>query len=170
MAITPEQFRGTLRLFGAGVTLVTVRAGEQTHGFTATAFVSISQEPPLIGIVADHRGRAIELFREPGAVFAVNFLTHAQQPLSDRFAWSKEDRFAMGAWTTAHTGAPVLADALAWLDCTLFAEHVYGGNTLYIGRVEATWTADGTPAPLLYHNRAYHTLAPLPIATEPPKV
>jgi flavin reductase (DIM6/NTAB) family NADH-FMN oxidoreductase RutF len=56
------------------------------------------------------------------------------------------------------TGAPVLADALAWLDCTIHSRHVAGTHTLYIGRVEASSTPRGEARPLVYWNRDYRAL------------
>jgi len=40
----------------------------------------------------------------------------------------------------AETGAPVLEDALAWLDCTIHARHPAGTHTIYVGEVQASAT------------------------------
>ena len=159
MPINSQEFRDTLCHFPAGVTLVTIRAGEQIHGMTVTAFVSISAEPPLIAVVIDHRGRGHQLLSQPDAVFAVSILHEGQEALSRRFAFSQEDRFAEGNWVTSTTGAPVLADAHAWLDCTIYDRHVAGGNTIYIGEVQATHLTEGEQKPLVYWNRCYSPLA-----------
>jgi 3-hydroxy-9,10-secoandrosta-1,3,5(10)-triene-9,17-dione monooxygenase reductase component len=159
MSISPDAFRNTLRFFAAGVTIVSVKVGERIHGLTATGFVTISQTPPLIAVVIDHRGRAYEMLELPDAVFAVNILREDQEELADRFAKSKEDRFAVGTWTTAVTGAPILQEALAWLDCTIYARHPMGGNTIYIGDVQATCVTDPEPKPLVYWNRSYHVVS-----------
>jgi 3-hydroxy-9,10-secoandrosta-1,3,5(10)-triene-9,17-dione monooxygenase reductase component len=159
MPINSQAFRDTLCHFPAGVTLVTIKAGEQIHGMTVTAFVSISAEPPLIAVVIDHRGRGHQLLEQPDAVFAVNILHEGQEALSRRFAFSKEDRFAEGKWVTAVTGAPILQDAHAWLDCTVYDRHVAGGNTIYIGEVQATQIASDEQKPLVYWNRCYSPLA-----------
>lgn len=160
MAISPDAFRDALRHFPSGVTLVTLAAGGQRHGLTVSAFASVSPEPPLIAVAIDHRHRAHALLERPDAVFAVNILGEEQRPLADRFAWSEEeDRFAAGRWSVAVTGAPVLADALAWLDCTIAARHVAGTHTLYVGRVEASAVPRPDGVPLLYWNRDYRRLA-----------
>ncbi|KAB2965706.1 MAG: flavin reductase [Thermoanaerobaculia bacterium] len=160
MAISSDAFRDALRHFPSGVTLVTLAAGGQRHGLTVSAFASVSPEPPLIAVAIDHRHRAHALLELPDAVFAVNVLGEDQRPLADRFAWSEEeDRFAAGSWSVAVTGAPVLADALAWLDCTIAARHVAGTHTLYVGRVEASAVPRPGGVPLLYWNRDYRRLA-----------
>lgn len=157
MAIDRSQFREALRLFPSGVTVVTVAAGGERHGLTVSAFASVSPEPPLVAIVIDHAHRGHRLLERPGAVFAVNILSEAQRALSERFAWTREeDRFAVGRWTTALTGAPVLADALAWLDCTIASRHAAGGHTIYVGEVLAAASGDGQP--LVYWNRDYRRL------------
>ena len=133
MTITSEQFRDALRHFPAGVTIVTIKTDSQTepHGLTVSAFASISPEPPLIMVAIDHRSSAYPLLEEESAVFAINILAHDQSEMSNRFAWIKdEDRFAIGDWDTAVTGAPILKDALAWLDCTIYTRAKAGTHTI----------------------------------------
>lgn len=160
MTVTADSFRDALRHFPAGVTLVTIQSGEEIHGLTVSAFVSVSPDPPLIAVIIDHKHHAHDLLDRPGAVFAVNILGAADQPLSDRFAWGPDkERFAAGRWTTAATGAPVLADAVAWLDCTIDSRHAAGTHTIYIGAVQASAVPRPDGAPLLYWNRQYRRLA-----------
>ena len=160
MAIPPDEFRDALRHFPAGVTLVTLRAAGEIHGLTVSAFASVSPEPPLVAIMIDHRHRAFELLELPDAVFAVNILGEAQRALSDRFAWGPEaTRFEEGDWTTGATGAPLLADAVAWLDCTIHSRHRAGSHSLYIGEVQASRVNRPDGAPLVYWNRDYRSIA-----------
>lgn len=160
MAISSEQYRDALRLFPAGVTVVTLRAGEEVHGLTVSAFASVSPEPPLVAVIIDHRHKAHALLQEPGTSFAVNILRQEQLELANRFAWIKdEDRFREGGvWARAVTGAPVLADALAWLDCRSHSRFPAGTHTIYIGEVEAASTPGPDGLPLVYWNRGYRHL------------
>jgi flavin reductase (DIM6/NTAB) family NADH-FMN oxidoreductase RutF len=156
MAITSEEFREALRHFPSGVTIVTIQAGGERHGLTVSAFVSVSPEPPLIAVMIDQRHHAYPLLESEGAVFAVNILRQDQEELSNRFAWVKdEDRFAMGHWTTAATGAPVLVNAAAWLDCTIHNRYAAGTHTVYIGEVQASAVPEPDAPPLVYWNRGY---------------
>lgn len=160
MPISSQAFREALRHFPAGVTIVTIRAGETIHGLTVSAFASISPKPPLIMVAIDHHHSAFSLLQRPDAVFAVNILHQDQMELSNRFAWLKdEDRFQAGAWEAAETGAPILADALAWLDCTVYARYPAGTHHIYIGEVQASGTPRSGQAPLVYWNRGYRVLA-----------
>jgi flavin reductase (DIM6/NTAB) family NADH-FMN oxidoreductase RutF len=141
------------------VTVVTIKSGEQCHGLTVSAFASVSPDPPLIAVIIDHRHRAYALLEREGAVFAVNILRQSQIRLSDRFAWvENEDRFLEGSWTTAVTGAPLLTDALAWLDCTIVGRHTAGTHTIYVGEVQASGVPQPDEAPLVYWNRGYRQL------------
>ena len=157
--ITSEEFRLALRHFPAGVTIVTMRAGEQVHGLTVSAFASVSAEPPLIMVIIENRHMAYTLLQEPDAVFAVNILGEEQSELSNRFAWVKdEDRFAQGDWSTAKMGAPILVDALAWLDCRIHARYPAGSHTIYVGAIEASSVPVPEAPPLVYWNRGYRKL------------
>lgn len=156
MGITSEQYREALRHFPSGVTIVTIKADEKRHGLTVSAFASVSPEPPLIAVMIDQRHHAYPLLETEGAVFAVNILRQEQEELSNRFAWVKdEDRFAMGDWTTGVTGAPVLADAAAWMDCIVHERFAAGTHTVYVGEVQASQVPRPDAVPLLYWNRGY---------------
>jgi flavin reductase (DIM6/NTAB) family NADH-FMN oxidoreductase RutF len=159
MAISSEDFRNALSHFPAGVTITTIRSGEHIHGLTVSAFASVSADPPLITVIIDKKHKAHSMIEEEGAVFAVNFLRHDQSELSNRFAWLKDqDRFAEGHWGTAETGAPILLDAMAWLDCRIFARYPAGTHTVVIGEVVATGVPENDPPPLLYWRRGYREL------------
>jgi flavin reductase (DIM6/NTAB) family NADH-FMN oxidoreductase RutF len=157
--ISSEEFRKALRHFPAGVTIVTIRAGERTHGLTVSAFASVSAEPPLIMVILENRHHAHAMLQEPESVFAVNILGEDQSELSNRFAWVKdEDRFALGTWSTKATGAPILVDALAWLDCRVHARYPAGSHTIYVGEVHASHVPKEEAPPLVYWNRGYRKL------------
>ncbi|MBE2201502.1 MAG: flavin reductase family protein [Anaerolinea sp.] len=161
MPISSEQFRNALRHFPAGVTIVTIKTvnDDRLHGLTVSAFASLSPEPPLIMVAIDNRGVGHDMLEQEGTVFAVNILPHDKMDLSNRFAWLKdEDRFAQGDWATAVTGAPILQDALAWLDCTIYARYPTGTHTIYVGHVQASEVPRPDECPLIYWNRGYRQL------------
>ncbi|HOU41105.1 MAG TPA: flavin reductase family protein [Promineifilum sp.] len=162
MPITSESFRDVLRHFPSGVTVVTIQspASDVVHGLTVSAFASVSPEPPLVLVSIDHRTTAYMLLEAAGASFAVNILAHDQMELSNRFAWLKdEDRFQIGDWTTAVTGAPILREAVAWLDCTVYSRFAAGTHTIYIGEVQASGVPRPDVKPLLYWNRGYRQMS-----------
>jgi flavin reductase (DIM6/NTAB) family NADH-FMN oxidoreductase RutF len=159
MTITADDYREVLRHFPSGVTIVTIKSGEQIHGLTVSAFASISPHPPSILVAIDKRHSAHALLQAPDVAFAVNILAADQADLSDRFAWTKdEDRFAVGEWGTAVTGAPILQNCLAWLDCTIANQHDSSTHIIYIGSVQASGVPRADEAPLVYWNREYRQL------------
>src|SRR5688500_7223834 len=91
--------RRTLGMFATGVTVITTREGDQVHGMTANAFMSVSLEPPLVLISVDRRTRMCGLLYG-GRNFGVSVLCATQSELSDRFAGrpnpaAPEPRFEM---------------------------------------------------------------------------
>ena len=120
---------------------------------------SVSPTPPLIMVAIDHKATGYTLMEQEGTVFAVNILAQGMKALSNRFAWVEDaDRFAEGDWGTAVTGAPILQNALAWLDCTIYARYEAGTHTIYIGEVQASGVPRSDEAPLIYWNRDYRRL------------
>lgn len=154
--VSSEVYRDALRHFPSGVTVLTIKTGAKKHGLTVSAFASVSPEPPLVAVMIDQRHNAYQMMEEEDAVFAVNILQQDQEEISNRFAWVKdEDRFAVGTWITVATGAPILAEALAWLDCTIYARYPAGTHTVYIGEVQASGVPRPDEPPLVYWNRGY---------------
>lgn len=160
MSITPDEFKEALRHFAAGVTVVTIKAGDEKHGLTVSAFASVCPDPPLVSIIIDSAHKAHELLEREGATFAVNVLGADQEVLSNRFAYVKDqDRFTEGDWRTATTGAPVLRGAVTWLDCTIHSKHRAGTHTIYVGEVQETRKPSDDYPPLVYWNRGYRRFA-----------
>lgn len=162
MHVDSEALRTTLRLWSCGVTVVTSADSEQRLGMTASSFTSISLEPPLI-LVCLHKQAGTTRLVEKTGVFAVSILGAHQESLSAQFAGFSQlpegkDRFYNVETMTAYTGSPILADAIAWLDCKVF--EMYDGSThqIFVGEVMATGRKDDPVAPLVYHNRAYRQI------------
>jgi flavin reductase (DIM6/NTAB) family NADH-FMN oxidoreductase RutF len=163
VAVAPDDFKRVLSRWTTGVTVVTARAGERIHGMTVSAFTEASLQPPLVLVCADKASHTHPVIAE-GGVFAVNILASEQAELSNRFA-SKHDefrRFEGVSWDTAVTGAPLLAGALAALDCRVVAAHDAGDHVVYVGEVQAV-RLDAERQPLLYHGGRYGRFRP----TEP---
>lgn len=161
MPINSEDFRDALRHFPAGVTVVTIKTRDSArpHGLTVSAFASVSPDPPMILVCIDHRSTSHSLMERSGTVFAVNILPENEAEISNRFAWGEEEtRFDIGEWETAVTGAPVLKNSLAWLDCTIYSRHHAGTHTIYVGEVEASSVPHADGKPLIYWNRDYRKI------------
>jgi flavin reductase (DIM6/NTAB) family NADH-FMN oxidoreductase RutF len=159
MPVTGDEFRAALAHWASGVAVVTSAAGDRIHGMTVSAFSSVSLNPPLVLVCADKTSNTLCVI-EAGGVFAANILGAGQQGLSNRFASKKDEerRFEGIAWRRGVTGAPILAGALAVLDCRVVAAHDAGDHVIYVGRVESAAVTEGDP--LLYYGGAYRGMRP----------
>ena len=157
MPIDEETFKNALRGWATGVTVVTSRSGERLHGMTVSAFSSVSADPPLVLVCANRTSTTHSIIEE-GGVFAVNILADHQQEVSDVFASAEfeDSRLQRVEWSEGKTGAPLIDEALASLECEVSSAHHEGSHTIYIGRVEAVRTRDA--APLVYYKGSYHAL------------
>ena len=156
MAFDPKQQRQIMGLFATGVTVVSTRAGDVEWGMTANAVTSLSLNPPLV-LVAIDRGAQSHAYFKDGGCFAVNILTAQQEEVSTRFAMPGPKDFSGLETRTAETGAPILVDALGWVDCRLHEILPGGDHDIFVGEVVAGAAAEG--APLLFYQGKYAQLA-----------
>lgn len=164
MSFDVEMFKRAMSQFATGVTIVTTRDGDDVHGMTANAFSSVSLDPMLVLVCIAKPLRTHEMIQKSG-IFAVNILALSQREVAERFAGmvpGVEDRFEGIAYQTATTGAPVFDEALAWVDCRLWATYDGGDHTIFVGEVvDGAVLNDGTREPLLYFNRRWAHLGPV---------
>ncbi|MBA3944719.1 MAG: flavin reductase family protein [Herpetosiphonaceae bacterium] len=152
MGIDEAEFRQVLGHFASGVTVVTMQAHGQLHGLTVSAFASLSLDPPLILVCIDRHYPSHEFLQQAGT-FAVNILREDGERLSRHFASRVEDKFAGVAYHQGVTGAPLLDEALATLECKHTTTLPGGDHSIFIGEVIATATHEGNP--LLYYRSGY---------------
>lgn len=156
LVIAPDDFRKVLGHFASGVTIITTcDADGRPTGLTASAFTSVSLDPPLILVCIDHKSQSYPAMLERGQ-FAVNFLRREQEDISRRFATSRLDKFDGVPHRMTEIGLPVLTEALAHVECVTVNKHVEGDHTVFIGRVEGCGATDGMP--LVYYRGKYDGL------------
>jgi flavin reductase (DIM6/NTAB) family NADH-FMN oxidoreductase RutF len=128
-----------MRRFPAGVAVVTVALDEERFAITVGSLVSLSLEPPLVGIAISRQAALHELVRAAGA-FGASLLAEDQAEVAAHFArgvppialWQGID-----ARPGRATGAPLLEGALGWLECRASSELPVGDHTLFVGEVLA---------------------------------
>jgi flavin reductase (DIM6/NTAB) family NADH-FMN oxidoreductase RutF len=147
-------FRRTLGMFATGVTVLTTRVGEQVHGMTANAFMSVSLRPPLVLISIDRRAKMGALLHE-GTRFGVSVLEARQTGLSDRFAGRVEGDPPEATFEIVHE-APLVEGALAHLVARVVRSYWGGDHSLFLGQVEFARYGEGRP--LLFHGGRYERL------------
>ncbi len=157
MAFDPQLQRHIFGRFATGVTVVTTRIGEQLHGMTANAVTSLSLDPPLV-LVAVDRKAGMHAALHAGQCFALNILNDTHEHLSRRFAKSGPKEFADLDVTTAVTGAPILKEALGWVDCRITQVLAGGDHDIFLGEILAGGhNEEGRP--LLYYGGKYRKIA-----------
>ena len=155
--VSGEDFRRACSRFTTGVTIAGVVDPQGApHGLTVNSFTSVSLDPPLVLVALAHSASVMEAFRD-ARFFAVNVLAAGQRALSERFARKGHDRFDGLAWHTGETGAPLLPDTLAEIECAIRYRFTAGDHDLIVGEMVRAAIREGEP--LLYFAGRYHKLA-----------
>ena len=156
MAFDSKEQRRIMGRFATGVTVASTKVGDETFGMTANAVTSLSLDPPLVILCVQKGGQSHDKFSE-GACFALSVLSAEQQELSDRFAFKGPKDFSGLDFETAATGAPILKQALGWVDCKLKEILPGGDHDIFIGEIlDGGATDEGQP--LLYYGGKYARL------------
>jgi flavin reductase (DIM6/NTAB) family NADH-FMN oxidoreductase RutF len=153
-AIDPKEFRRVLGHYPTGVTVVTANGPDGPAGFAVGTFASVSLDPPLVSFYPDKSSSTWPAIEAAGS-FCVNVLAEDQAGVCGKFASKEDAKFAGIPWHTEATGAPVLDDVLAWIDCDIEVVHEAGDHWLVIGRVRALDVADDARGPLLFFKGGY---------------
>jgi flavin reductase (DIM6/NTAB) family NADH-FMN oxidoreductase RutF len=145
--VSVDRFRSVLGLHAGGVTVITVPG---PAGFTATSFLSVSLDPPLVAFCVAHSSRSWTAV-ETAPTFVANILACDQEHVGRLFATRDADRFAdRTLWSDGPEGAPVLRGAHAWVAASIQSRLRAGDHVGVLGRVIALGRGDGAE-PLLYH-------------------
>jgi 3-hydroxy-9,10-secoandrosta-1,3,5(10)-triene-9,17-dione monooxygenase reductase component len=153
-----SEFAEAMSTFASGVVLATCWVGDRPWGMTVTAFASVSAEPPTILVSL---GSATTSARSIAATrcFGVSILAETHLAVARLGSAPGAPKFLepfVGP-SDGSSDSPVVAGALAHLDCELSESVQLADHTILFGRVRAV-QASGSGTPLLYHRRAYRTL------------
>jgi flavin reductase (DIM6/NTAB) family NADH-FMN oxidoreductase RutF len=144
-AVDEAAFRAALGRFATGVAFVTAETGGARLGLIVSSFTSVSLRPPLISFCPSRDSLTWRRMRAARA-FAVNVLAAPHAGFARRAAEPGADRFDATAVEPGVTGAPIMRDALAAIECTIEAQYPAGDHWLVIGGVRRVHQpADGDP-------------------------
>ncbi|NEB94996.1 flavin reductase [Streptomyces bauhiniae] len=171
--VSDDEFRAAMSRLAAGVVLVTAQEppldpddpyapGGEDAGMTATAFMSVSLDPPLV-LVSLRTGSRMDDLLDEQPLWAVSVLAEHQRQIAGRFAMKGRvsDRllFADLACDRGEvSAAPLIPDALATLECRTEQRVEAGDHTLVIGRVLTARVPSTEGGPLLYYRGRYRHL------------
>lgn len=145
-----------MRRFPTGVAVLTVDEPGERAAVTVGSLVSLSLDPPLVGVSLGVHTPLHQLVRDTGG-FALSLLGAGQEAVAQHFARGGIPPLALwhGIETrTDATGAPLLAEAAAWIECRLRSETPAGDHTLFVGEVLRAEPGP-VPAGLVYLDGGY---------------
>jgi 3-hydroxy-9,10-secoandrosta-1,3,5(10)-triene-9,17-dione monooxygenase reductase component len=128
-------FRKVLGRFPTGVAVVTTMTPSGPAGMAVNSFTSVSLEPPMVLFCPSRSSTTWPVLQREGAL-AVNILSAGQANVSRQFASTRRDRFRGTGWSPGANGAPLLDDAVAWIECSIVAEHPAGDHLVVLASVD----------------------------------
>ncbi|RBP09860.1 flavin reductase (DIM6/NTAB) family NADH-FMN oxidoreductase RutF [Roseiarcus fermentans] len=154
--VDSQGFKDAMRQLASGVCVVTVGAGDERNGLTATSVSSLSDEPPTLLVCVHRAASSYPAFERYGA-FAVNVLAADQREIADRFAGATNaggaGRFAGGRWLELPDGGVCLAESVAVLDCEVEERIERHSHAIVIGRVRRTMIGANSGALVYWRGR-----------------
>ncbi|WP_307132206.1 flavin reductase family protein [Streptomyces aurantiacus] len=170
VGVSNDEFRAAMSRLASGVVLMTAHepqsdpdgpSGEDI-GMTATSFMSVSLDPPLV-LVGLREGSRMDDLLDDQPLWAVSFLSEKQSSVASRFAMKNRisDRLLfvdVPYVRGAVSGAPLLEGALATLECRTEQRVTAGDHTLVIGRVLTSSQPGPEAGPLAYFRGRYRQL------------
>ncbi|TQC46355.1 flavin reductase [Rhodococcus sp. WS4] len=149
--------RSVLGHFATGVIAITAVDPESGEGagLAANSFTSVSLDPPLVAFCVAHTSSSWPAIKRADT-FVINILAEDQEHVGRQLSVKGGDKFAGLAWRPSPSGAPVVENAVAWIEARVEAEHVAGDHVIVVSRVQHLY-ADGR-SPLLFHRGKYGRL------------
>lgn len=142
--VAKEAFRNVVGHLASGVTVITTSRPDGPHGMTASSVTSLSMEPPMM-LVCLNNAAPTALAVAEAKTFAINVLGQESGHLAEQFAAPSTDKFRGVPLIQGPMGSPLLAEALAHLECEVADRVVAGTHTIFIGRVVHAEATVGDP-------------------------
>lgn len=153
-----QSLREVLGKFVTGVTVITAFGHEGAVGVTVNSFTSVSLDPALV-LFCLKRTSGVRPDFGVARSFAVNILSEHQESVSRRFSRSADKHIEGIAFRSGRTGAPLLSDVLAYLDCDLEQQLDVGDHVIVIGRVRDFKVQTVGVRPLTFYSGRYPSLS-----------
>lgn len=142
--LDPEDYREVIGHFASGVTVITGAQDGRPYGTTASAVSSLSLTPPMMLIcmnATSSTGEVIAATRR----FGVNILSDGQADVALRFARKGDDKFDGVDTVRGVHGIPLLAQALATLECTVTEQVRAATHIVFLAEVVRATAEPGAP-------------------------
>jgi 3-hydroxy-9,10-secoandrosta-1,3,5(10)-triene-9,17-dione monooxygenase reductase component len=145
--------------FATGVVAITGidPVSDQPTGLAANSFTSVSLEPALVSFCVAHTSATWPKLRLAGRL-CVNVLAAEQLAVCRQLATKGADKFRGLSWAPSPGGAPMLDEALAWIECAIEAEYEAGDHVIVLCQVHHLDHRHGR-SPLLFFRGGYGSFA-----------
>jgi len=153
-------YKRTLGSFPTGVTVVMAHDEDgKVNGLTASAFTALSMDPPLVLVCPQYNSESYRTLTA-ASHFSINILADGQTTEAFAFAKkgdAKRDAISALEITTGASGAPILAGAVATMECSRWHEYEGGDHAILIGRIEHMHCND-EQTPMVYCRGSFSAL------------
>jgi len=148
--IDANAYKNVMGSFPSGVTVITTLNDDgEVVGLTASAFSSLSMDPPLVLFCPNYSSDSYPTLIK-NKRFAIHFLSGTQQNEAYAFARKGKDKAAGLQWTLSELGNPLLANATAIIECELWREYEGGDHAIMVGAVKNLIVPASPASPLVY--------------------
>lgn len=147
------------RLFGrfpAGVVAVCAGDRDGPVGMTASTFVAVSLDPPLVSVCVKKASWTWGRLRQCERI-GISFLGKGHASTARQLAQSRHDGFEGLDFELKSNGAVFLNRATAWLECSVEREVDAGDHDIILMRLHRAGGVDAS-MPLVFHASDFHTL------------
>ena len=145
--------RALFRRWPAGVSVVVAEVDGRRHGLTVSSLVSLSLDPPLVGISIAHQASLHELLRDAGE-WAASLLAGGQEELAQHFARSVPPIALWNGIELRDDDPRLLAGASGWLVARTVDELRTGDHTFFVGEIVSIEEGSAADS-LTYVHRGY---------------
>ncbi|HEV2376533.1 MAG TPA: flavin reductase family protein [Streptosporangiaceae bacterium] len=161
-AVAAADFRKAAGKFASGIVVVSTCLDGVDHAMTVSAFTAVSLDPVLVLLCAEKVARFHDTVLTTGT-WAVSVLGEDSEK-SARWLATRGRPLAGQLDAFRHypgrlTGAPILDDALAWMECRTTAVHDGGDHSIVVGQVLAVSAPSEAGNPLVHFAGRYRRLA-----------
>jgi flavin reductase (DIM6/NTAB) family NADH-FMN oxidoreductase RutF len=145
--------RSLFRRWPTGVSVVVAEAGARRAGLTVNSLVSLSLDPPLVGISLARSASLFEVLREADE-WAVSLLAGDQEHLAQHFARSVPPLVLWDGIVVREDDPRLLEGAVGWLLVRTVEEVDAGDHMFFVGSIQALEPGPGSGS-LVYLDRRY---------------
>ncbi|MEO6116731.1 MAG: flavin reductase family protein [Pseudolysinimonas sp.] len=154
-----DDFKAAFRGYPAGVCVITAEGPQGPVGLTATSVASVSVDPPLLIFSLSALSSSTPTLKSATTII-VHILGKDQLEIARLCATSGIDRFAdTSLWSRTEDGEPYFHGVEYRIRAHQVESIETGQSTIIVARALEVWAdGDAGSAPLVYHNRTWHSL------------